>query len=141
MTVTLTLAAPCDPLNSNQRLNRYVTAARVKQWRARAHVAVIQAGRPKLDRAHVTAVISHTTNRRRDALNWWPTVKAAIDGAVEAGLLPDDSDAYVVGPDLRPGDKADVFTVALTFDPDCECRDCAHRFGPRLKVITNGGTK
>jgi hypothetical protein len=65
-------------------------------------------------------------------------VKACIDGIVgDAHVLPGDDDAYLVGPDLRPGDKAPVFTLTITFDDACECRDCAHRFGPRLQLITN----
>lgn len=127
--VILTLPAPCEPLTSNQRLNRYVAAARIKQWRARAHVAAIQAGRPKLDHAHVTVVISHTMNRRRDSLNWWPTAKAVIDGIVESGVLTDDDDKHLVGPDLRPGPKAAVFTLTVTLDDECACADCRARFG------------
>ena len=28
-----------------------------------------------------------------------------MDGLVDAGLLPDDSNEYVVGPDMRAGEK------------------------------------
>lgn len=128
--VVLTLPAPCKPLNANERTHWAAKAKRVRAWRARAYVAAIQAGRPKLDRAHVTVVVHATTNRKRDIANLHPTVKAAIDGIVaDGGVLPGDDDAYLVGPDLRPGEKRDVFTLVVTLDPACGCGDCVARFG------------
>lgn len=127
--LTLTIPAPCEPLNSNQRLHHHVKAKRTAAWRARAHVAAIQAGKPRLDRAHIRVTVHSTTNRRRDVLNLAPTVKACIDGLVQdAGVLPDDSDTYVIGPDLRPGDKRPVFTLTITLDDACGCADCAARW-------------
>ena len=130
MTLTLTFAAPCPPLNSNDRLNRYLQASRVKQWRVRAHVAAIQAGKPSLQRAHVVATFSFADNRRRDVGNFYPTVKACIDGFVDAGVLDDDSDKYVIGPDMRRGPKADVLTVTILLDPGCGCECCCERWTP-----------
>jgi len=128
MTLTLTIPAPCEPLNSNQRLHHMVKAKRTAAWRARAHVAAIQAGRPTLERAHVRVLIGHQQNRSYDAGNYYPTAKACLDGIVSAGCLPDDSNTYVLGPDMRPGDKADVFTLTITLDDACGCLDCADRF-------------
>jgi hypothetical protein len=31
------------------------------------------------------------------------SAKAAVDGLVDAGVLTDDSDEYLTGPDMRPG--------------------------------------
>lgn len=56
---------------------------------------------PQLEGAYVMALISFGTSRRRDVLNVYPTVKACIDGMVDAGVIPDDSDKYLIGPDLR----------------------------------------
>ncbi len=39
--------------------------------------------------------------RLRDVGN--VSVKAAIDGLVDYGLIPDDDDAHLLGPDLRRG--------------------------------------
>lgn len=50
---------------------------------------------PQLDRAIVEAYLAFGDNRRRDAHNYWPTVKACVDGLVDAGVLPDDSDKYI----------------------------------------------
>lgn len=52
--------------------------------------------------AHLTVRVGWPDKRRRDVANISPTIKALIDGIVDAGLLPDDDDAHLVGPDLRP---------------------------------------
>lgn len=53
------------------------------------------------------------TRRVRDPANWYPSFKAAIDGPTDkkrkgqvltVGVLPDDSDEHVVGPEMRLGD-------------------------------------
>lgn len=59
--------------------------------------------RPLMQRAHVVVEVAWPTRRRRDVANVAPTVKALIDGLVTDGhLLPDDDDAHLTGPDLRP---------------------------------------
>ena len=126
--LSLTIPAPCEALSSNQRLHHMVKAKRTAAWRARAHVAAIQAGKPSLERAHVRATVHRTDKRSYDAGNWYPTAKAILDGIVSAGCLPDDSNTYVVGPDMRPGEKADVFSLTITLDPDCTCVDCVERW-------------
>lgn len=127
--IVLEIPAPCQAISANQRIHWAKRARWTKAWRARAYVAAIQAGRPKLDRAHVTVTIHFTDKRRRDVANLYPTVKAVVDGIVgDASVLPDDSDAYLVGPDMRPGDKRDVLTLVVTLDPDCGCAACAERW-------------
>ena len=54
-----------------------------------------------MTRAHCFCYLSFGDNRRRDANNYWPTAKAAIDGFVDAKLLPDDDHLHLVGPDMR----------------------------------------
>jgi Holliday junction resolvase RusA-like endonuclease len=49
-----------------------------------------------MERASITIRIGWPDKRRRDADNISPTTKALIDGAVDAGILPDDSDAHVI---------------------------------------------
>lgn len=73
--------------------------------------------------------VHSTTNRRRDVGNLYPTVKACLDGIVsDAKVLPDDDDRHVVGPDIRPGAKAEKFTLTITLDDSCECVDCQERW-------------
>ena len=70
-----------------------------------------------MQRAHLTVYIAAPTARRRDAANLHPTVKALLDGMVAYGVLPDDSDAYLVGPDLRPDtERSAPGTYRFTFD-------------------------
>lgn len=40
-------------------------------------------------------VISPPTKRRMDTPNWYPTVKALIDGLTDAGVFVDDNDAVI----------------------------------------------
>ncbi len=58
---------------------------------------------PKLRRAHILAELRFGDNRRRDPHNYYPTLKAIVDGLVDYGLLPDDSHEYLIGPDVRYG--------------------------------------
>jgi hypothetical protein len=48
----------------------------------------------------IWAYFRFTNNRRRDTGNLYPTVKALVDGFVDAGLIPDDCDGIVDGPHL-----------------------------------------
>jgi hypothetical protein len=93
-------------LNSNDRLNRFDQARRVKVWRENAYAAarhapwVAEVAAP-WERIHVVAFLMFSNRQRRDPGNWYPTVKACVDGLVDAKLIVDDSTKHVVGPDLR----------------------------------------
>ena len=56
-------------------------------------------------RQRCVVAVQWPDRRRRDVANIHPTVKALIDGCVDAGLLTDDSDRHLVGPDLRVSDE------------------------------------
>jgi crossover junction endodeoxyribonuclease RusA len=43
-------------------------------------------------------------NRRRDTTNLFPSIKAAMDGIVDAGVLKDDSDKYIVSYEIARGE-------------------------------------
>ena len=43
----------------------------------------------------VTIDVHPPTRRRMDAPNWYPTIKALIDGFVDAGLLSDDNNSII----------------------------------------------
>jgi len=105
--VTLSLSlTPAEVVSANGRLHWARKAGQVAEIRHRAAMSWRIEGRPRLDRAHCTVTIAYPDARARDVHNLMPTVKAAIDGFVHPGpgvrgLLPDDSDAYLVGPDMR----------------------------------------
>ena len=73
------------PITENMRLNRYKRADLVRQIRYAVHTQLLKHRAPKgLD--HVTVALHYTPpdNRRRDADNLVPTLKAACD-AIAAG--------------------------------------------------------
>jgi gp53 len=51
-----------------------------------------------LRHARVEMEFAYPDRRRRDRSNLAPTVKAIMDGLIDAGLLPDDADRFLDGP-------------------------------------------
>ena len=90
MTTRLTITPPAPFITANQRLHWRKRMELTKKWRTEAHELALDLVNQGVTHEHV-----HVLG------NWYPTVKAVIDGAVEAGLLVDDSDQYVTGPDMR----------------------------------------
>lgn len=103
----LEFPAPADWLNANQRArHRWQTKER-RLWRDAAYTWAHAQKLPKnLAKVHITATLSFTDRRRRDVGNYSPTLKAVVDGLVDYGLIPDDNDKHLIGPDLRLGDLA-----------------------------------
>jgi hypothetical protein len=58
---------------------------------------------PPLKRVHIVGVHRPVNSRVRDAANMYPSFKACVDGLVKAGVLSNDDDARVVGPDMVTG--------------------------------------
>ena len=111
-TLTLTIPAPTDWLNSNQRLGIYAKAGRVKAWRYAAYVAA-RRSRTFDCPVHITATFHKTRAGRWDVGNLYPTAKACVDGLVDAGVIPDDSNEWVTGPDMRAGEKREQACVVI----------------------------
>ena len=119
-TVILWLDIPAtEVLTSNQRLHWGERARRTRALRWRATLAYRQAGKPRLEVAHLTARLTYRDQRRRDDHNIMPTLKACVDGVVAAGLLPDDNHKHLVGPDIRVAEpdreQAGYLCVELRF--------------------------
>lgn len=100
---TLTLIPPAALINSNQRLHFHAKAKLTRAWRdmAHDHALYVAENGVRHDQAHITVAFRFPTNRRRDVGNLYPTAKAIVDGLVDAGLLPDDDDKHITGPDMR----------------------------------------
>lgn len=117
MSTTLVLEPPCAFINANDRLHHHAKAKLTRAWREVAAATVNSGWHPDhYYRVHITVAIRWPDNIRRDPGNWYPTAKAIVDGLVDAELIHDDSDTYVVGPDLRrerPNGPARV-TVTIT---------------------------
>lgn len=125
--IRLEIAAPDEPLTSNQRRHYQEKARIVRNWRLRT--AILARREKAIPHAHVIAYMHFPDKRRRDVLNYADTIKPCVDGCVDAGILPDDSDRYVVGPDMRPGEPSPGgLAITLTLNADCACADCVDRF-------------
>ena len=120
MTTTLVRLDPSEVLNANQRPHWARKARLTSNLRDWGAFAWDRAGRPQMDRAHVTVTLGYPDRRKRDAHNLMPTIKGLIDGLVNPGtrgILPDDSDAHLTGPDLRIGDVTPgEFTFTFRFE-------------------------
>lgn len=92
-------------INANQNMHWRDKAKLVKTIRQTAWTIARRDKLPQLERAHVIYVFHPDTTgtRRRDSGNWSPSAKAAIDGMVDAGVLPDDNHERLLGPDPRIG--------------------------------------
>ena len=102
-TFTVELPAELPLVNANKRLHRMRQADLTKAIRAAAFVMAKNGKVPALQRAHIICEFRPPDRRRRDVHNLYPSAKAAVDGLVDAGVLPDDSDEYLIGPDMRVG--------------------------------------
>lgn len=90
-------------ISANQRIHwskRYETQ---RMWTGLAVVMFRSAGRSlTFERAHIDVTFHHPDRRRRDSHNLVPlVVKPIVDGIVDSGLMVDDDDAHLVGPDVR----------------------------------------
>lgn len=101
---TLTIPAPAPWLNANQRTDLRRQTPDRRAWRDAAHTLAKAAKLPALQAAYILAILQFTDKRRRDPHNYYPTIKAVVDGLVDYGLLPDDSSKYLAGPDVRLGE-------------------------------------
>jgi hypothetical protein len=94
---------PMELLNANQRIHRQAAAKATRLIREKTGWTVFAAKVPKLQRAHILVELRFWEARRRDPANWAPSIKAAIDGVVDAGVLEDDDATHLDGPDIRLG--------------------------------------
>ena len=88
-------------LSSNSRNHWAVERRAHRQWRELAgwRFREVWGGRSPLERAFVVVTFHFPDRRRRDPHNWvHHVIKPCVDGAVDAGVIADDSGAHLVGP-------------------------------------------
>lgn len=90
MTVVLVLPWSAPPIRENDREHWRQKAERTKAVRAAAGVLARNQRVRRMARAEIRLVWTVTDRRRRDAAAPNPTLKAAIDGLVDADVLDDD---------------------------------------------------
>ena len=103
----------------NERIHWAERARRTADWRTISRLELLnvlrRTGKPAPGRWSVSVELPFTTRRRRDAHNFIGTcVKAIVDGLVDGGLIPDDTDEFieVIEPTLTTGS-----TVTVTLTP------------------------
>ncbi|WP_329492444.1 hypothetical protein OG618_37355 (plasmid) [Kitasatospora sp. NBC_01246] len=100
----LQLPAALELLNANRPVHWRVRARKVAAIRNAAGWAARHARLPALERARVDFVVNPRPGvTRYDPHNWWGSAKAAIDGLVDARVLPDDDSTHLVATEARPG--------------------------------------
>lgn len=88
-------------LTMNDRCHPMERARRTRQLRHWGYLLGREGrgvARLSLVRARVVFEVAYPDQRRRDRHNLAPTIKALVDGLIDAGLLPDDDDQHLDGP-------------------------------------------
>lgn len=93
---TLTYHARPMSLNVERAGNRFQRAPLVKEWRDAYRLLALDSKVPPLQWVHVEARPQYRTARSLpDTAACVGSVKAAVDGLVDAGVLPDDGPGLV----------------------------------------------
>lgn len=115
--ITIEFPMPCKPLTMNQRLHWASKAKMTREWREAAFYGAHFNGQwsPNQPRSVVQLDIPvRSVKVRRDPHNWYPTVKAVIDGLVDARLWPDDTSEYVATVEPKFHQGGDLVIVTIT---------------------------
>lgn len=100
--------ARADLLTANDKPHWARKAALTKQLRRWGYLLAREGqgvAHLHLTRARVEFEFAYPDRRRRDRHNLAPTVKALMDGLIDAGMLPDDSDRFLDGPHTVIADR------------------------------------
>jgi Holliday junction resolvase RusA-like endonuclease len=73
----------------------------------------------------IQAIFHPPDNRRRDTANIYPSVKSVIDGVVDAGVIPDDNDKYVLSVEMARGENVPRGQLELIITEVGDGRKCA----------------
>lgn len=95
-------------LTANDKMHWAVRAKLTKQLRQWGYLLGREGEgveRLGLTHARVEMEFAYPDRRRRDRSNLAPTVKALMDGLIDAGLLPDDADRFLDGPHTIIADR------------------------------------
>ena len=115
---TLTIPAPAPWINANARDHWTKKGRLTRSWRsASAAWARHQKLRPVTQPVVIVATVTKTNSRRFDVENLAPTVKAAIDGLRDSGVLPEDDTRWVTEVRLRAGNPDRAASLSLLITP------------------------
>ena len=100
--------------NAERRWHHYKRAQVVRDARARWAWHALAARIPRLERVTIEArPLSKDRRWRPDVAACYPAVKAAIDGLVDARVIEDDDDRFVVGLCFLPVEVGERNGLAL----------------------------
>lgn len=116
-TYVVALPAGMKLLNANDRVHWRTRARITKALREAAEKSALDAHIPPQERITIQAVLHPHDKRRRDAHNWYPSFKAAIDGVVDAGVIPDDDDKHLISIEVVLGSPVRHTQIALHIAP------------------------
>ena len=107
---TLVFPWPRPLLSANDRLHWAQKARVTRTIRGMTCLLARSARIPTVGHVTVRLVWEVRDNRRRDEDNAYPTFKAMCDGLVDAGVVPDDTPAFMtkLGPVIRRAERARV---------------------------------
>lgn len=100
--------------NAERAGNRWSRADSTRTWRELGCVYALRDKIPKAEWLSVVVIPHQMKGRLQDVAACNPSVKAVIDGVVDAGVIPDDSGKYVREIRFLPPDrKSDGLTMIL----------------------------
>lgn len=99
-------------LNDERAQHWSVRRARTEEWRGVFHLLALEAKIPRLVSVSLS-VQPYLKGRQQDTGNCYPAVKAAIDGLVDAGVIPDDTPEYVSAITFLAPEKASENRLVL----------------------------
>lgn len=113
--IVIRFPPPAPTLNMNDRKHWAAKAKAAAAWREAAGWAAHDAANNGLQRNQPFSVVQlvipvRSLKVRRDPSNWYPTVKAVVDGLVDAGVFADDSSKHLatVEPEFKQGGYVEV---------------------------------
>jgi hypothetical protein len=109
------------PLTTNKERagHRWARAEHVKEWRTAFALMAREKGIPSMRWVNVTAQPFQSKGRLQDTAACNPSVKAAIDGLIDAGILPDDDGAHVRMITFLPCQRGDdQLTIIIQGEPN-----------------------
>lgn len=114
---TLVIPGRVSTVNKLMRVQHFRRAEHDAAWRLAARFAAKEAGIPHMERVKIIACPWLKGRRSQDVAACLPSVKAAIDGLVDAGVLDDDTPEHVRSLSfLPPALQATVDELVLTIE-------------------------
>ncbi len=123
MTCYIQFTQPARLVSMNDRDHWRAKAKLTKAWRAAALRAVdhLHPGASpsnlsgqRLGPSTVSIELPVRDRRRRDPHNYYPTVKAIVDGLVDAGVWPDDTPEWITTTEPTLTTSALTVTITIT---------------------------